>query len=99
MKTFSVHDLRLERPDSKYKESYLAAMAELRTDSERASWVYLAKDAPLDTPTKDFETYVLTLRSTETEAPPNFVKSTCYWAVYKDEMIGRIAIRHELNDW
>jgi GrpB-like predicted nucleotidyltransferase (UPF0157 family)/predicted acetyltransferase len=98
MKTFSVHDLRLERPDSKYKDSYLAAMAELQTEFEKTAWVYLGKDEPHDTPAKDFETYVLRLRSMETEPLPNFVKTNCYWSIYKDDVVGRIAIRGELNE-
>jgi predicted acetyltransferase len=71
----------------------------MKSDSERSSWIYLGESEPYDTPAKDFEAYVNKLRSTETNPLPSFVTSTCYWAVHKGEVIGRIAIRHELNDF
>jgi predicted acetyltransferase len=99
MDAFAVRDIRLDRPHIRYRASFMSAMAEFQTDSDKSAWVYLGDDEPHDTPAKDFEAYVLRLRSMETTAPSNFVKSTCYWAMYKDEVIGRIAIRHELNNF
>ena len=92
-------ELCLTHPHVKYKASYLAAMAEHQLDSERSSWVYLGESASHDTPAKDFEAYVRTLRSTETQPLPGFVRNTCYWAVYGREVIGRIALRYELNEF
>src|SRR6266480_5206950 len=99
MSTFEVHNIRLEPPNISYQGSYLSAMAEFQGDSEKSAWIYLGEDEPHDTPAKDFASYVSRLRSVEATAPPNFVRSTCYWAIYRDEVIGRIAIRHELNDF
>lgn len=99
MGDFAARKITLERPDVRYKASYLAGLEELGIDAEKSAWVYLGDNEPLDTPAKDFETYVARLRSTEIQALPHFVKTTCYWAIYNDEMIGRIAIRHDLNDF
>lgn len=99
MKKFEVNEIRLEPPQVRFKESYLVAMAEFQTGAERTAWVYLGQDEPHDTPLRNFDEYVLRLRSAQTEALPNFVENTCYWAIYRDELIGRIAIRHELNDY
>ncbi len=99
MNTSAVREIRLERPHIRYQASYLSAMAEFQTDSEKSAWIYLGEDEPHDTPAKDFASYVARLRSMEATASPNFVRSTCYWAIYRDEVIGRIAIRHELNDF
>jgi predicted acetyltransferase len=99
MSTFEVHNLRLERPNIRYQASYLSAMAEFQSDSEKSAWIYLGEDESHDTPAKDFASYVARLRSMEATAPANFVRSTCYWAIYRGEVIGRIAIRHELNDF
>lgn len=96
---FDLSRIHLEHPDASYKASYLAALAEMQSDSERSGWIYLGDSEPHDTPARDFERYVATLRSSETRALPGFVTNTCYWAVYGDEVVGRIAIRHELNDF
>lgn len=99
MSKTSILKFRLEKPDIRFKDSYLNALAEFETKSEKLAWIYLGEDVPLDLPAQNFETYVSTLRSTEAKALPNFVRNTAYWAVHNDEVIGRIAIRHELNDF
>jgi predicted acetyltransferase len=97
MTNLVVREIQLELPHPKYEASYLAAMEELQTAEDKSAWVYLGEAEPHDTPARDFAEYVTRLRSAETLAQPHFVKTTCYWAIYRDEMIGRIAIRHELN--
>jgi predicted acetyltransferase len=94
-----VTKIRLEQPHSKYKESFLEAFNELQTIPEKLMWNYLGEKAALDIPQNDFERYVQTIRLTEIQAPPNFVTQTCYWAIYDCRIIGRIAIRHKLNDF
>ena len=81
MSTFEVHNIRLEPPNISYQGSYLSAMAEFQGDSEKSAWIYLGEDEPHDTPAKDFASYVSRLRSVEATAPPNFVRSTCNWAL------------------
>jgi predicted acetyltransferase len=92
-------EIRLVRPHAKFKESYLAALQELKTPSDISSWIYLGDDASTDTPAKDFDQYVATLLERETAPPTPFVCDTVYWAEYRGEIIGRISLRHELNDF
>lgn len=99
MGAFAVRKIQLELPHTRHQVSFLSAMAEFQSDSEKSAWIYLGDDEPRDTPAKDFQAYVSKLRLMETMAPPKFVKGTCYWAIYDDQVVGRIAIRHELNDF
>jgi predicted acetyltransferase len=92
-------ELRLVRPHAKFKDSYLAALQEFSVKSEVSSWVYLGDDEPLDTPSRDFAKYVEMLLTRETVPAPHFVANTTYWAEYRGELVGRISIRHELNDF
>jgi predicted acetyltransferase len=94
-----MNDLRLVRPQDKFKRSYLAALQEFGVKSEISSWVYLGDDEPLDMPSQDFAQYVVTLLERETKPAPHFVPNTTYWAEYGGEIVGRISIRHELNDF
>lgn len=91
-------DLHLVPPDASYRDSYLATYAEMTTDIERSSWLYLGSKAPLDLPEKDFEGYVRTLLIRETTPPPGFVCDTVYWGIINNEVVGRISLRHELNE-
>ena len=91
--------LRLVRPHFQFKDSHIAGLHEFSLDSEKLAWIYLGDAAPLDTPVEDFEKYVRALLSLETISPPGFVCSTVYWAEYQGQVVGRISIRHELNDF
>jgi len=91
--------IRLERPHIRYQASYMAAMDEFESSSEKSGWVYLGDREPHDTPVKDFGAFVARLLATEFEALPGFVKNTCYWAIAGEEVVGRIALRHETNDF
>ncbi|MGZ3688758.1 MAG: GNAT family N-acetyltransferase, partial [Bdellovibrionota bacterium] len=92
-------ELTLVRPDRKYEQSYLAGYHELTTDSDRSAWVYLGDSADYTTPQRDFGAYVETLLRREFEVPPNFVCDSVYWALQGGEIVGRISLRHELNEF
>lgn len=91
--------MQLVPPHVRFRESYLAANEEMTTEVERTSWLYLGSQAPLDIPARDFESYVNTLLSRETMPPQGFVCDTVYWAIIENEIVGRISLRHELNDF
>lgn len=95
---FQPEDLQLVRPDVRYRTSYLSAFQEMQSDTDRSAWLYLGAKAPLDIPETDFEGYVHTMQSRETTPPPGFVCDSVYWGVVGDEMVGRISLRHELNE-
>ncbi len=97
--TINLKNLTLERPNAKFKGSYLSGLNEFDSKKEKSAWIYLGDDEPLDTPSRDFVAYVNTLLSTETHALPTFVTNTAYWAIYDNEVVGRISLRHELNDF
>ncbi|NCN26514.1 GNAT family N-acetyltransferase [bacterium] len=91
--------ITLTTPNPSFKASFLAGLEEMQNDSDQSAWVYLGDSSPRDIPYKDFESYVQTLLKRENEAPVGFVKDTTYWAILGDEMVGRISIRHHLNDF
>lgn len=92
-------EFKLERPDVKYKDSFLAALHEMESPADKSSWISLGQREPHDTPAKDFKAYVDKLLSSETEALPGFVTQSVYWAVAENgEVVGRIVLRHELNE-
>lgn len=59
----------------------------------------MGDSAPLDLLSNDFESYVCALLERENNPPEGFVKDTVYWAKSENEIVGRIAIRHELNEF
>ena len=81
------------------KDAYMAGFNELTKKSDKLAWIYLGDDADVDTPNKNFETYVNRLLKRETEPPPGFVCDTIWWAITGNEMVGRISFRHELNEF
>jgi predicted acetyltransferase len=89
--------LRLERPEEKFRESFLQGLSEMTTPSERFSWVY----EPLKKwdPEKDFPAYVSELRKRAELPPEPLVPDDVYWAISGSEMVGRISLRHRLNDF
>lgn len=91
--------MQLVPPHVRFRESYLAAYEEMTSDVERTSWLYLGSKAPANIPESDFEGYVQTLLLRETVPPVGFVRDSCFWAVIGDELVGRISLRHELNDF
>src|SRR5947209_7712101 len=90
--------LALRTPSVEFRESYLSGLDELDSDGERSAWVYLGAGAPRDLPHEDFASYVQMLLAREHAPPPGFVPDTVYWAIRDREMVGRISLRHELND-
>lgn len=91
--------LELFRPDIKFKETYLSGLDEMQSDSDQSAWIYLGDSAPRDAPKKDFDQYVQDLLDREHTPPSGWIKDTIYWAMIDDQMVGRISLRHELNDF
>jgi predicted acetyltransferase len=71
----------------------------MATNSDRSAWVHMGDSEDLSFPRTDFDGYVAALRERETKVREGWVCDTTYWAVSGGEVIGRIAIRHELNDF
>ena len=85
--------MELIRPAVEYRRSFLQAMQGLR-EEERD--LYL--DWTLAQAEADFPGYVRALWRCEHAPEPGRVADSIYWAVRAGEWLGRIALRHELND-
>jgi predicted acetyltransferase len=90
--------LSFQTPHAKHKNAFLIALDSV-AEAERLAWVYMGDNADVNFPKQDFKTYVDNLLQRETNPPPNFVCDTVYWAFVDDQMVGRISIRHELNEF
>jgi predicted acetyltransferase len=83
-------------PDAKFKESYLTALKE-----------YHAEDLPVyrsldeNVVAQDFAAFVQKLRDEATgqNLPAGYMPHTVFWLVEADKYLGRVDIRHELNDF
>lgn len=91
--------LKIERPAVEFKDSYLGGLSQLKSKSEISAWVYLGDSADFEIPKRDFTAYVRTLLDREHLPPPGFVCDSVYWAISDGVMVGRISLRHSLNDF
>ncbi len=83
----------LARPSTAYRDSFLAAAREFA--AEGGSSVYVPAMPPAD-----FDAFVRAQQDRVERArlPPGLVPETVLWLVDGAEFIGRISIRHELNE-
>jgi predicted acetyltransferase len=97
----------LSEPTVTVKDSFLAAMAEFRAEGRGAPGEHSMIAGEMrqygDTWGTDegFATYVTELRAQaleETPRPAHFVPCTTFWWVDGPEYLGRIAVRHRLNE-
>ena len=97
----------LSPPTVAVKDSFLAAMAEFRAEGRGAPGEHSMIAGEMrqygDTWHTDegFATYVAELRAQaleETPRPAHFVPCTTFWWVEGPEYLGRIAVRHRLNE-
>jgi len=85
-------------PAERFHRSFLAGYEELH-ERHKNDWIYLGPDGTEDLIYNRFPEYVAELRRREREAPGHFVRGITYWAVRGDEVLGRIGLRLELNDF
>lgn len=87
-------EIVLVKPSVEFKETYLAGLIEFQ--SEGLPWVMDIDAKKLD---MDFKSFVETENSKMTLwTKDNPVKQTELWAISGKDYVGRIAIRHKLND-
>ncbi len=94
-----IHEISLHSPSTLLEGAYINSFNKLSLKSDQLNWIYLGNDAEINTPINNFNSYVQVLLKRETEPAPGFVCDTIWWAIYKNQMVGRIAFRHELNDF
>lgn len=90
--------MKLVLPDTKYKESFISFLDELVNDRDSRRIHF---EDSTEYIRKNFEGYVKKElgRAEGKDLPPGYVPSTTYWLIDNDEFIGRVNIRHRLNDY
>ena len=83
--------MNLSLPHIRYRESFFRGLAEMTAESERFAWA--AGAAP-----DDFAQYVSGLHQRQTVPLEGFVEDSTFWFIQNDEMVGRISVRHRLNE-
>lgn len=86
--------IRLARPTERCRESFLRALGEFQ--EEALPWHVAVDRAILE---RDFGAVVAAKLAEESRRTETLVPASHYWALASgDEFVGRITIRHELND-
>jgi predicted acetyltransferase len=84
---------RLIRPEIAYKDSYIAAMQEFKAEK---LWHYV--DLDIEQLERDFDDYLREVVMREHTVPAGWVTETRLWLVDEKDFIGRISLRHHLNE-
>jgi predicted acetyltransferase len=92
-------DIKLVPPSVDFQGSFLDGLSSITVQTERSAWLYLGDSVDLTFPTQDFKSYIDILRKRQTQPPEGFVCDTTFWAILKNDVVGRISIRHELNEF
>lgn len=84
----------LADPSELYKDSYIAAAREFQAEGR-----YLDRDPAWLA--RDFAAFVRAVRAEAVlvHVSPGRVPASHYWLIDDDEFIGRLSVRHELNEW
>lgn len=86
--------MQLVKPSIKYKQEYLGALEESKGETS---------DTQLNKPEENqsFEEFVQQFIDNEIgkNLPKGWVPATMFWLLDNNEIIGRVHIRHELNDY
>ena len=104
MATTPIASPRLVAPTARVHRSFLAAIAEERAGDRRRDTINLAHHVAYEAHWHEpagFAAYVAALeadRREDTPRPEGFVPGTMLWWVDGDEFLGRVHIRHRLND-
>lgn len=85
--------IHLVPPTESCRESFLLGLREFRI--EGLPW-HVGVD--LDAVERDFAAFVATKLADSTRRTETFVPTTHRWALAEERFVGRISIRHELND-
>ena len=84
----------LTRPSVDYRDSYLQSIRETQITRPSAAWEQAALSA-------DFAGFVRDLleRGDPAQAVPGRMPEMIYWLIDDAEYVGRVSIRHAVNDW
>ena len=91
--------VQIVRPDKIHERSFMEAFRESESDEDRFALVYLGSESYSKFSTMTFSEYVSLLLEREHTAPAGFVTDSIYWGIFEGEVVGRISMRHELNEF
>lgn len=98
--------IKLHLPNVKYRETFLEGLDEvsqpefITRDSRPHAWCYFPDWESVDLPRENFTQFVQMQLDRQHTTPKDFVCDTLYWAIDENgTMLGRISIRHTLNDF
>lgn len=89
----------LKEPSPQHESTFLDGYAQLTNHSDRLAWYYCGESRFKEFRNLSFQEYVERLIYLNAIPPDDFVKGTVWWAFVGGTMVGRIGIRHELNDF
>jgi predicted acetyltransferase/catechol 2,3-dioxygenase-like lactoylglutathione lyase family enzyme len=81
----------LVRPATSYKHSYIQAVREFHAEGKNPAWNYENLEA-------NFDEYVAMELAKETDSEAGYVPQTEFWLVVGEDYVGRISLRHHLNE-
>jgi predicted acetyltransferase len=83
----------LTEPSERYQASYLDALQEFQAEGRRL-------ETPLEEVAADFGSFVQRLRdrADRTRLKAGWVPSSDFWLIERNDYIGRLSLRHELNE-
>lgn len=92
--------MELVLPSIEYKTSYIEAVKEFKVDSDNSHRSQDIRALSIPELEADFEVYAkkLASRARGENLPEGWVPVSVYWLVDNGEYIGRISIRHRLNE-
>ena len=82
----------LHKPSLEFFQSYMQFISEMREAGETV-W-----DGIIPKVSESPEQFVTRLLASEQTPEPGLVASTTYWAIKQNQVVGRINLRHELNE-
>lgn len=85
--------LQLTIPHPRFRDSYLDAMREMEEAGEPTDL-----PASIETVREEFDIFVEKMLEHSANPLPGFVPQTMFWITLGDEYIGRLGLRHELNE-
>lgn len=86
-------EIRLVTPGPRFRDSFLDAMQEFADVGEHNDL-----PAPIETIREEFPLFVEQMLYHQANPLPHFVAQTMFWIVRGEEYVGRLGLRHELNE-
>jgi len=85
--------LFLAEPSHEYKESFLEGVREFQAEGRELYF-------DLKSISENFDTFLQQLQDQKdrSKLPPHLVPSSDFWLIDNDEYVGRLSLRHELNE-